>query len=345
MTKRRRLLPRVTVAVAGVALILTTAGSAGAQPDAPKAEGKAPAEEAGPTPLSDTLKGLAKAEYEAAKILYNDGDFNGARLKFEKSYEESKDPRLLWNVAACEKNLRNYARVIELVDRYLAEGATIITDEQRTKAAELRKTVQGFVTKLTIRVNQPDATIFVDGKKVGTSPLEAPVVANQGERTVRVEKSGFQPFEATRELHGGTAVAIDMKLTEVVNEGVLRVVAAHGDEIRVDGKLVGSGQWQGSLPKGPHNIEVSAKGKRTYRSEVVVEAGAEKVAHVSLEPVVKSSRPPKKDEGGGAATFLWIGGGVALAAGLTAAAFFIFKTEEEPVKGTLNPSTVRVSFF
>src|SRR5438045_6826203 len=72
--------------------------------------------------LSDSLKGIAKADYAAAKILYEDGDFQSALLKLKSSYEASKDARLLWNMAACEKNLRHYAEVARLVDRYLAEG-------------------------------------------------------------------------------------------------------------------------------------------------------------------------------------------------------------------------------
>ncbi|HKQ68527.1 MAG TPA: hypothetical protein VJT73_04270, partial [Polyangiaceae bacterium] len=66
-------------------------------------------------PLSETLTGSAKTDYDAAKILYQDGDYSGASLKFKQSYEASKDVRLLWNMAACEKSQRHYAKVQKLV--------------------------------------------------------------------------------------------------------------------------------------------------------------------------------------------------------------------------------------
>src|SRR5438067_2397302 len=52
-----------------------------------------------PPSLGDSLTGPAKTEYDLGKILYRDGDFAGALVKFQKSYELSSDPRLLWNVA------------------------------------------------------------------------------------------------------------------------------------------------------------------------------------------------------------------------------------------------------
>src|SRR5882724_2041987 len=59
---------------------------------------------ASPPSLSEALTGAAKADYDAARILYDDGDFRGAFQKLKSSYEQSKDARLLWNMAACEKN-------------------------------------------------------------------------------------------------------------------------------------------------------------------------------------------------------------------------------------------------
>src|ERR1700759_4037610 len=59
-------------------------------------------------PLSDSLTGLAKAEYEAAKILYGTKDHAKAIVKFGRAYEISREPRLLFNIAVCQKNLRRY---------------------------------------------------------------------------------------------------------------------------------------------------------------------------------------------------------------------------------------------
>src|SRR5437016_6190653 len=76
-----------------------------------------PTPPAGPPSLSETLSGDAKSAYDAAKVLFGDGDFASAALKFRSAHDLSNDPRLLWNIAACEKNLRHYAKVVSLVQR------------------------------------------------------------------------------------------------------------------------------------------------------------------------------------------------------------------------------------
>src|SRR5262245_19046704 len=82
-------------------------------------------------PLSEALTGSAKAEYDAGKILYADGDYAGAALKFGSAYDLSKDPRLLWNMAGAEKNHRHYARVEQLVKRYVSESGAAVNEADR----------------------------------------------------------------------------------------------------------------------------------------------------------------------------------------------------------------------
>ena len=109
-------------------------------------------------PLAETLTGMARAEYEAGRLLYVDGDYAGAALKFQRAYEESKDPRLLWNTAAAEKNLRHYAKVVELVERYVAEGGTRLKPEDRAEADALLVTVRAFISTVTLDVQPEGAT-------------------------------------------------------------------------------------------------------------------------------------------------------------------------------------------
>src|SRR3954463_12307468 len=79
-----------------------------------------------PKPLSQSLSGEAQAAYKSAKLLFEDGDHVGALTKFKRAFELSNDPRLLWNMAVCEKELRHYARSAGLVSRYVKEGSHVI---------------------------------------------------------------------------------------------------------------------------------------------------------------------------------------------------------------------------
>src|SRR6186713_3117351 len=92
-----------TVAL-GVALPSTALRAQTAAPAAP-AEPPAAEPSAPQLPLAESLTGDAKGEYESGKLLFEHGDYAAAAVKFQHAYDLAKDPRLLWNVAAAEKQL------------------------------------------------------------------------------------------------------------------------------------------------------------------------------------------------------------------------------------------------
>ncbi|HET9960370.1 MAG TPA: PEGA domain-containing protein, partial [Polyangiaceae bacterium] len=222
-------------------------------------------------PLAQSLTGEALTNFESALLLYRDNDFAGAQLKFRRAFELSHDPRLLWNMAACEKNQRHYARVEQLLRQYVAAPQT--TEGERGEAKVLLDTIGDFIGSVAIDVDQPGADVFVDDVHVGQSPLPAPVRLDMGTRAVRVVKSGFRGYAAPVELTGGATTHISVRLAAEPREGKLRVSAAPGATIRVDGVPVGNGTWEGNLATGPHQIEVTSEGIKPWRSEAVIQTG------------------------------------------------------------------------
>ena len=319
---------------AALALLLAS-HSALAAPPVPTpstTSASAPAPAAGHT-LAESLSGTAKADYDAAKILYDDGDFQGALIKLRSAYDAAKDPRLLWNMAACEKNLRHYAAVAGLVDRYLAEGSALVSDNERAEAAELLTTVKGFVSPLTVEVNQPDAAIFLDGQAVGKSPLTAPIQVDMGAHALRITKPGFLELTTSLQVEGGKSSHVNAVLVVEKHEGRLRIIADPSDVIQVDHRLTKIGLWEGVLPSGPHSVYVSAKGKRAYKTDVIVQDNDLSNLHVALEsenkPIVEKSSVP---------AWLWVAGGAVVVGG-SIGAYLLLKpgtttTYPAPTPGT-----------
>jgi len=141
----------VRVRVAGLCIVLFVTSVAFAQRNPVPTKG-----------LADTLTGDAKAAYVAARLLIDDGDFAGAEIKFKAAYDLSNDARLLWNMAACEKSQRHYARTEQLVREYLEKGGATLSDQDRADAKSLLDTIDSFTVKLTIDVSEPDAEIVID---------------------------------------------------------------------------------------------------------------------------------------------------------------------------------------
>lgn len=293
-------------------------GAAG-QPAAPPAApppAPAPPAPAAPLPLSETLTGQAKADYESAKLLFSDGDNAGAAIKFKSAYDNSKDPRLLWNMAACEKNLRRYSRALKQLRQYVAEGGDKVTAQDRAEAQELIKVMEPFTAKLKIKVTEPGAEVYVDDELIGTSPIE-PLVVDFGARKVRVRKPEFEEF--TKELAvGGTAeLAVDVALVKIVHEGHLHLKTQNEASISIDGKVVGGGSWSGSLPSGGHLIRITAPKKVAYQSEVYLQDKENRDLNVTLE-----DEPSK-----GVPTWMWIAGGVVVAGGVTTGVLMLSRSE------------------
>ena len=203
-----------------------------------------------PKSLADTLTGDAKAECEAGKLLYQDGDFKNALAKFQKAQDLSKDVRLSWNIAACEKNLRHYTRVLAAVEDHKKEGGALLTDQDRLDAEDLAKTVRTLVSTIKLTVEEPGADVFVDDEKVATSPLTAPLLVDAGARKIRVVKPGFKEVVKTEQVAGATEMALVVKLEKDLHEGRLLVEAGPKDAIFNEGKAVAIGSGEGVLPKG-----------------------------------------------------------------------------------------------
>lgn len=292
------LLVTIAFVIASVAPAMAGKPKGGKTTTAASASASAPT---GAPPLAQSLTGQAKADYDAARVLYGDGDYAGALVKFSGAYDQSRDPRLLWNMGACEKNLRHYARVLALVRRYLAEGGPLLTEQDRQESRDLLSTVEAFTAFLKITVNEEGAAVFIDDEPVGKSPLPAPVLVDLGTRKVRVEKPGFVTQTSSVPVGGNKEIGVEVQLVKEVHEGKLTVRAGPGATIKLDGKDVGSGAWTGAIPSGGHSLQVTAPGMLPYQSDVMIQDGENRVVEVSMTRIpeqqsvviVKQKEEPK----------------------------------------------------
>jgi hypothetical protein len=288
-----------------------------------RAAAQAPSPQSAPvvahSSLAESLTGQAATDYHAGRILFDDQDYAGAAIKFERAYEESRDPRLLWNVAACEKNLRHYTKVLALLDRYVAEAGATMQPEHRAEVDEVIRTVKLLVSSVRLTANLPGALVLVDDVPVGTTPLSGPITVDLGRRSFRITKPGYQEQELTRDVTGGSQLTLDVVLERVVDSGQLRVVAGSGATIRVDGAIMGHEEWTGTLAAGEHTLRVTGDGMRPYDKEISIVATQTRTLYVSLEP--EPSR--------GVPTWVWIGAGVVVAGGLATTGYFLFRGPRE----------------
>jgi hypothetical protein len=323
-----------------LAIVGATCWTSGAIAESPKTGADAsPVQASATTTLADSLSGQAKIDYEAARLLYQDGDAASALVKFQAAYELARDPHLLWNLAACQKQLRHYAEVEALLRRFLLEGGDRVTAADRSEATALLETIAPFLADVKILVSEQGADAFVDDGPVGRTPLAGPVRIALGRRRLRVEKKGFVRYDKEFEVKGGGELVLSVALRREVHEGRLRVFAGNGDQIGIDGRSMGLGAWLGTLPSGPHLVEVTAPGKLPYRSDVVIVDQQTSTLRATLESHPQPAKSVIES------SWFWTAGAVVLAAGLGIGGYFAFKPDESKpgaVRGSLDPGQVQL---
>jgi hypothetical protein len=275
-----------------------------------------------PAPLSQSLTGEAKAAYDSGKLLFEDGDSQGALSKFSYSYSLSHDPRLLWNMATCEKELRHYARASALIGQYLKEGGNRLTAEQRQSALETQNALSAFYVSLKLTGVPDGATVFLDGTEVGQAPLSEPLFVDLGPRLLRVEQPGFEPNETKLDVAGGGELEVKVTLTPLTVASVtaprLSIVSSGANDIlAIDGKVVGSRRWEGPLTAGEHTVRVTAAHKKAYEARVQLTPGSTRTLEVTLE-----------DEKHAMPIWPWVAGGAALVAGAAVGGYFLLKPQD-----------------
>ena len=150
------------------------------------------------------LTGDAKAAYDQARALYAKGDYAGSLVALERAQRLSPDPRLFWNMAACEKKLGHHANAMRHVERYLGAAAGVLTDDEKREATQFLTAASAYVGRVTVTSNVEGTQVLVDDDLVGTTPVPKPIVVDQGERRVRFVRSGYTSIERSERVTGGS---------------------------------------------------------------------------------------------------------------------------------------------
>jgi PEGA domain len=282
----------------GLALALATAAPLASAQGAPASVAR---------PLEESLQGAAKDAYASAKILFNNQDFEGAVSKYSQAYALAKDPRLLFNLAICEKNLRHYARTQSLLEQYEHDmGSRIAADDKATVDAAL-VAIHSLVGSVTLSVNEAGATVSIDGHDAGTTPLAAAIKLDLGKHNLTVKKDGFATYDKTLDVAGGAAGATTVRLEPETHAAHLLVLVEPGATVTIDDASATQGRFDGKVASGVHRVVVTESGKTTYRAEVDLKDGETR-----------------------SVPWAWIAGGaVVVVAGATVGGYFLFKGQPQ----------------
>jgi tetratricopeptide (TPR) repeat protein len=164
-------------------------------------------------PSTDTDE--ARQHFADGLKLYKDGDFDAALVQFERAYTIKPNYKVLYNIAQTYFQLREYVEARDDMARYLKEGGSAIDPERQAAASKDLADLEKRVAKVVLTVNVAGATVLVDGKKVGTTPLSEPISVSEGQRTISVEAPNRGARERLIRVAGGDQQTLSLTFEEV----------------------------------------------------------------------------------------------------------------------------------
>jgi hypothetical protein len=218
-------------------------------------------------------------------MLWEDEDYRGALLKFQLVFAKTGDPRLLWNLAVCEKALRHYAKALPLVRRYLKDAEAQIADDQRQEALALAQAIESFVGPVRVESDQAGAIIYVDDEEAGKTPLKTPLLLDMGDRKITLRKRGFKEASTVLRVLGKGEERVRLHLERDIPAATLEVRAGTGQWIWIDGSEVGKDRWEGLVSPGVHQIRVTGTGYKTQNVEADLSNGGHTSVWIAARPL------------------------------------------------------------
>jgi hypothetical protein len=192
------------------------------------------------------------------------------------------------------------------------------------------------VGQLVLQGSTVGAEIFIDGERIGVTPLAGPLTLTAEEHTIKIVKPGYAPMIDVVRVQKRKQTKLDVELTPVA--GILRVRANIAEaRVFVDGKFVGEAPIESELPVGARAIQVSHGGYKDFFQNVEAVAGQEVSLEVTLEElppelnpyIVKAPPPPKWYQ----KWWVWTVGLVGVGVVATAVTVPIIYTQQNAVAG------------
>lgn len=231
----------------------------------------------------------ARAHYERALALFDEGRLPASLAEFEAAYEGSHRPAILYNMGSVHALMGHAVEAVDTLRRYLSEGAGSI-DPARREAVENEIAIQeARIARVLLSVNVPGAEVAVDDVPVGSTPLSDSLRVSAGEHVISARADGFDPTRFRFSVAGSEQRTIALELNARASDaGVLELTTnVPGASVELDGHSLGLTpiEFPVGVPMGSHTLRITRPGYREHERIVPVAASARVVLEVELTPL------------------------------------------------------------
>ncbi len=168
-------------------------------------------------------KAKAKKHFEAGKSLMKLEDYDTASGQFKKSVKLFPTKAAMFNLANCYMALHDYHHALNWYRQLKFKYKDSLGEDLLDAVNEHIREIELLTAKLKIDVKQDGATVKVDGKEVGKSPLTSYVIVAPGKHSVEVSLSGHKVFRGKPKAVLGSQTVLEVDLPKL---GASKVASA-----------------------------------------------------------------------------------------------------------------------
>lgn len=140
-----------------------------------------------------------------------EGRTDDALAAYTKSFELYPSYDVAGNMGLILVKQQRYLEAAEHLSYCLRHYPTGENRELKALLERNLATAESYIAKVQLDISQEGASIFVDGERIGTSPLDRPIYLMAGEYSVRAERHG-ESAETTFSAEKATLTEVSLKL-------------------------------------------------------------------------------------------------------------------------------------
>ena len=163
---------------------------------------------------SATAKREADRHFKTGVKLFEETKYSEALAEFEQAYALASHPLVLYNLATTHRALSQYSQAVDFYNRFLTEGKGVVKPAQLAKGQRELDDVLRLIARVDVTTSPEGATVSVDGRTIGPSPLGQPLILGPGDHVVSATLDGHNRAERSFRVAAGDTLAVALTLAK-----------------------------------------------------------------------------------------------------------------------------------
>jgi hypothetical protein len=154
---------------------------------------------------------MARKRFQEGVVAVDAGNYEAARVAFQQAYALKPHPSVLRNLGQAELKTGRYLEAARHLSTFVRD-TTYGSALERESAAKSLAQAETQVGRVLVQVDVPGADITIDGELAGRSPVSDPFYAEPGERVIRIQREGHEPYQKTHLIEAGRTTQLKIAL-------------------------------------------------------------------------------------------------------------------------------------